>query len=96
MFKKNIGLFISYIHCMQTQNENSTITRQYQVIERKDWFFHKTHSVIFNPEKFKSPEDIQEDQKNYIKERKPRWSMFSSVKVVNVQHTGTWSINISF
>lgn len=63
--------------------------RKYQVIKRQDGFFSTTTEVIFKPEYFKSVDRIQSEQRNSIQEKRPfGHSLFSSVKVANIQING--------
>jgi len=68
--------------------------KKYQVIKRKDGFFSTTTEVIFKPEYFKSVDRIQDDQKRSIQEKRPfGHSLFTSVKVANIQINGNLKLN---
>lgn len=72
------------------QNPSREVTfRKYQVIKRQDGFFSTTTEVIFKPEYFKSVDRIQAEQRHSIQEKRPfGHSLFSSVKVANIQING--------
>lgn len=68
---------------------------QKQVIERHDGIFHRSVEIVLDQSRMKTVEQIQQEQTKEIVQKKPWFSMFSSVKVVNISHSWSWSININ-